>query len=332
VPDASFFPPLPEGDLDLDKIKQWVQNNVDTFRRSIAMQGELFSSNFVSDTSGWRLFADGDAEFNGDVTVGANGSLSIGGDVPVGASSQFFIHAPSSHIVLIETDDSNDNILNIDQHEERGRIFWQTSATTFFDQVRLYGPDHATQASDIELYEQGGDVAYQWDESAAAHIYSVGGSEVARFEADAGHNLQGLAWTTWTPTPTNFAVGTGGNAGITARYVRIGDLVTCQVSIVFGTTGNSVSGSMIISLPFDAVSLVAGTTRMPLGQCIMGDAGVAAYGGQVELEPSDSGAVRFMFLDSNADGEQTNVATSSTLPFAWNDDDWVTATFVYEAA
>jgi hypothetical protein len=159
MPDASFFPPLPEADLDLDKIKQWVQNNVDTFRRSIAMQGELFSSNFVSDTSGWKLFAAGDAEFNGDVTIGDNGSLSIGGDVPVGAVSQFFIHAPLQHIALIETDDSNDNILNIDQHEERGRIFWQTSATTFFDQVRLYGPDHATQASDIELYEQGGDVA-----------------------------------------------------------------------------------------------------------------------------------------------------------------------------
>jgi hypothetical protein len=140
----------------------------------------------------------------------------------------------------------------------------------------------------------------------------------------------GGEWAAWSPTPTNFAVGTGGDAGITARYVQLGDFVTCQISIVFGTTGNSVSGAMTVSLPVTARALVTGTSRVPWGNCIMGDTGVAAYPGQVEQV--DGTTARFVFFDSNADGEQTNVSTSSTTPFTWDDADWLTAVWTYEAA
>jgi hypothetical protein len=329
---SPFFGPLPEGALDLDYIKQWVQNNTDTFRRSIAMQGTLFSSNFVDDTSGWRLNADGSIEVNGDILVGANGSIGVGGGVPVGAAGQFFLHADSNHLALLETDSAEypDTIGFVDVNAEAIRFAWIDNASVTTLRALILGPHHATRPFDIDLLDSNEDIAYRWSDATPAHVFFIGGAEVARFEADAGHNLQGLAWTTWTPTPTNFAVGTGGNAGITARYVRIGDLVTCDVSIVFGTTSNSVSGAMAISLPVTAVGLTTGTTRKPLGNCIMGDAGVAAYGGQVEQV--DGTTVRFVFFDSNADGEQTNVVTSSTTPFTWGDDDWVTATFVYEAA
>jgi hypothetical protein len=285
MPDATFFPPLPEGELDLDKIKQWVQNNVDTFRRSIAMQGELFSANWVDNTTGWKLFADGSAEFNGHVNlVGAGASLSVGAETLAGVASQVHIHSVLEHIALLEKDDADypDDALIIDINGKVGRIFWYAPHPTAERYLELYSPSHATQAHDIILYDSNDDVIYQWDESAADHIYSVGGGEVARITGTTGHNLQGLAWTTWTPALTgavsNPNLGSTGTAE--GRYVRIGNLVFAQFECVFNGTGISAgSGQWFVSTPVAAASTSTQSLNAQMGSGFrFGSSTVSAWG------------------------------------------------------
>src|SRR5687767_2356476 len=47
------------------------------------------------------------------------------------------------------------------------------------------------------------------------------------------NSLQGLAWTTWTPSYSGITIGTG---TVTARYVQIGDVVHFIYQRVWGTT------------------------------------------------------------------------------------------------
>lgn len=134
-------------------------------------------------------------------------------------------------------------------------------------------------------------------------------------------------WTTWSPTVANFTVGTGGNAGVTARYAAFGQTVICTVVGVLGTSGMSVGGSVTITLPLTATSLPAGVTRLPVGDCIFGDAGVLAYDGMVEKTSTTE--VRLQ-AKSTPSSFLTLGNISSTVPFTWAASDWFTASWVYE--
>lgn len=58
------------------------------------------------------------------------------------------------------------------------------------------------------------------------------------------------AWTPYTPTIGNVVLGTGGTA--VSRYAQYGRLVVFQGSILLGSSGASVSGSITVSLPVTA--------------------------------------------------------------------------------
>lgn len=79
----------------------------------------------IGATEGYALQADiGAAQFNGFVIIGEGGTLSVGGPAPAGGSSQFFVTAPLEHIVLIESEDVDDNVAVIDINDDIFRVFW----------------------------------------------------------------------------------------------------------------------------------------------------------------------------------------------------------------
>lgn len=173
---TDFFGPLPQAELDLDQIKRWVQYNTDTFHRSISMQGTLFSADFVSGTSGWRITTDGSAEFNEDVTIGGANTT----------SAQLKIHNVLEHIALFENDGSNypEDFLTMDAQAEIFRVLWQdlngVGATLSYGGLRIYGPSHATQAHDIELQDSSQSAILRWDDSGDELVFIIPPTEVAR--------------------------------------------------------------------------------------------------------------------------------------------------------
>lgn len=140
----------------------------------------------------------------------------------------------------------------------------------------------------------------------------------------------GQAWTAWTPSLTNIAIGTGGSALLTAKYVQIGKLVFCRVTIILGTSGASVSGAIALSLPVTAITYPGSTVGVaPLGTAAFLDAATASYSGAVAWNSTTT--VTLQPFDTSGTYSK-KVVTSATIPFAFGAGDEVHAEFVYEAA
>lgn len=165
-----------------------------------------------------------------------------------------------------------------------------------------------------------------WSPVAGSIAVSSGGSEVARFTADAGHNLQGLAWTTWTPTLTNLNIGSTGTQ--VARYVRVGNTVHFYWSVVLGGTGISVGSVPTISLPVTASSSYI-ANRFDIGDAEFIEAGVQVLLGRTRLNTTSVVTP----LTMSASGTFVTPGTlSATSPFTWGTGDIITLTGTYEAA
>lgn len=122
---------------------------------SLRVTGNIESSNWVNDTTGYQLRSNGDAEFNGEVRIGS------------AASSQLKLHGPNQQLNILETDgaDYPNRIFIIDANAEIGRIMWETLPATFVELMRFYGPNHGTQANDVEIRTGAGATAFRWDDS-----------------------------------------------------------------------------------------------------------------------------------------------------------------------
>lgn len=135
----------------------------------------------------------------------------------------------------------------------------------------------------------------------------------------------GANWTplfvkgTYTPTLTAMAIGTGGGATNTAKYVYSYGKIFIQGVITFGTSGATLpGGAPLISLPsgysFDT-SVVGPVAAMQLGFCTFLDASAGA-GWMGITRYNTSTNVRVVL--HNAAGSLTqHLATSATVPFTW---------------
>ena len=154
----------------------------------------------------------------------------------------------------------------------------------------------------------------------------------SRYNADVVDNMAAIgdARTSYTPTLTNVAVGTGGNAETTGKYVKAGRLVVFRVKLVLGTSGASVSGVIGISLPFTAAGPAAGYNETASFNGIFLDVGAALYPTLAIQETND----RINLFPINAAGTFATLgaATSSTVPFTWAAGDQIHLSGVYEAA
>jgi hypothetical protein len=131
-----------------------------------------------------------------------------------------------------------------------------------------------------------------------------------------------LAWTSYTPTFTNFTLG---NGTITlAKYAKLGKIAVVKLLVTLGST-SSVSGRIGISLPVTATSDY--TDRL-LNSCGLSAGGVSATG--FVAMGSSTRVDLYALLASGTYVTNTNI--SSTIPGTWATGSSFAATFTYEAA
>jgi hypothetical protein len=139
----------------------------------------------------------------------------------------------------------------------------------------------------------------------------------------ANWNTFGDAWSTYTPTLTNIAVGTGGSAKNAGRYIRVGRLVLFEVELILGTSGASVSGLIGISLPVTQQAADRNSFHARMRD------GTTYYGALLDNSVSE----RVDIYAANAGGQYLfQSATSATVPFTWGAGDGLHLWGFYEAS
>lgn len=128
------------------------------------------------------------------------------------------------------------------------------------------------------------------------------------------------AWTTWIPTWTNLTIG---NAVVTAKYQRVGRLITFRLKVVLGTT-SSVGTAPIFTLPVTAHADYAG--EFPLGPATYADTGTKVWEAFCQLNNTTTAFLR------HSDGASAFTNTTATAPFTWTTNDIINAIGTYEAA
>jgi hypothetical protein len=127
------------------------------------------------------------------------------------------------------------------------------------------------------------------------------------------------AWTSFTPTWTNFTVG---NAAVTGRYCKIGKVVDVYVKVTLGST-SSVTGTLIITnLP------TASNSGMFEARSYLLDQGVGGYFGGLEIYGATGYISAFL---SNSTYVTPSVA-NATVPFTWGNGDSFSIQARYEVA
>lgn len=128
------------------------------------------------------------------------------------------------------------------------------------------------------------------------------------------------AWATWTPTWTNLTVGNGTTI---AKYQKTGRVVTFRIKFTLGST-STVGTSPVYTLPVTAAADYI--AEWPIGKAVLTDSGVKSYNGDVQIQTTTQGNVRY---DDGA-GSWSNV--SATVPFTWGTGDYIQLSGFYESA
>jgi hypothetical protein len=322
--------------------------------------GVIQSDDFVTGTSGWQIAGDGSAEFNdvlvrGDIESGNWDGTSPANlaTVDTGATAGFYLDSSvgaaqfEGDIWLrgnLQASDDTDIVFGDDADATIGFISGTSAlqvaggsllslsatnvslaaATTLnVGEPTTNLMNLSAEAISVEVPTEAGLGVNMLDDSLAVLFNEV---EVARFTADAGNNLQGLAWTDWTPQFTNFS--TVGGSTITARYVQIGQTVHCRLHIIVGTTPTV--GDVRVSLPVAAASTGLTALTSPLGTATLLETGVANNSGLVVWVTTTTVGIRTF---STATAPDLRIAAlSATVPFTWAGADEIHAEWTYEAA
>lgn len=148
----------------------------------------------------------------------------------------------------------------------------------------------------------------------------VGGNKVS-LNRVAGRTETSARVGGWTPTWTNLAVGTGGDASNTGSYyVADGDM-RLRALAVLGTSGASVSGVVTLTIPTGWRLNLRAVRRSVLGSCLV-RAGGTEFECTVDNSGLTSGAVRVMARNV-AGTYQTLTNTSATVPGTFAAGDFV---------
>lgn len=131
------------------------------------------------------------------------------------------------------------------------------------------------------------------------------------------------AWQAWTPSFTNWTIGTGGSAGTVANYVQIGKFVSFYLVTTLGTSGASVGSGVSFTLPVAATTTA---TAANFGLVSTITTGVI-YNGFIQLL---SGKASVSIGLTNATFLQS-ASVTSTQPATWAAGDSMRITGRYEA-
>lgn len=132
----------------------------------------------------------------------------------------------------------------------------------------------------------------------------------------------GWAWSSWTPTFTDF---TKGSAAIVAKYIQTGKTVNLRMSIVLAND-SSVSTQFIFSLPITSASYLA--THV-IGSANLFVASTSYYPAIVRWASTTTADIQA--IDANSTFVR-NSSITPTVPATWATNDSITVAAVYEAA
>jgi hypothetical protein len=128
------------------------------------------------------------------------------------------------------------------------------------------------------------------------------------------------AWTTYTPVLTGPTLG---NGSISARYLKIGKMVTVEVRFALGST-SAIGADNFISLPFNAAQGAGLTIPVTLM-----DFGTTQFMGIGYLQYADT--IRLLITNTTTSYGNAALVTS-TVPFTWTTNDYIAFVITYEAA
>jgi len=130
----------------------------------------------------------------------------------------------------------------------------------------------------------------------------------------------GGAWVSYTPVLTGPALG---NGSISARYLKIGKMVTVEVRFALGST-STIGADNFISLPFNAAQSAGLTVPVTLM-----DFGTTQFMGIGYLQYADT--IRLLVANTTTSYGSAALVTS-TVPFTWTTNDYIAFVITYEVA
>lgn len=138
----------------------------------------------------------------------------------------------------------------------------------------------------------------------------------------------GGEWTTWSPSYSNITVGDG---SVTARYMRIGDLVAAFWQFTMGgTSAYGGAGSESVSVPVTPASHYDNAISV-VGHAVFSEGGSTVKMGYVRLNDSLTDFDLVQSQLANTD-QIIQGAVTATDPFTFGSTDVIEFTAVYEAA
>lgn len=133
------------------------------------------------------------------------------------------------------------------------------------------------------------------------------------------------AWQDWTPTWTNFTVG---SAAIEAKYCQIGKTVFFRLRVLL--SGSTMGTSPIFSLPVTAATY-PGTTKTTITTAVLlTDYGSAVWAGYGVL--NNTTTCSLLQYAAALTPLQAQVGITATTPFTWANNDEITLQGFYQAA
>lgn len=151
------------------------------------------------------------------------------------------------------------------------------------------------------------------------------------FNVDSSGNLTACANITtgvWTTFATSWTTGGSapsiGNGTITARYSRVGRMITYLISLSAGSTTNFGTGEFRFSLPATQ-STAIGSNGFYVGDALGIDTGTGLYMGVSVIDNTNNFVRVFK-------GDGTTNPWSNTVPFTWGNTDSLNISITYEAS
>lgn len=133
----------------------------------------------------------------------------------------------------------------------------------------------------------------------------------------------GSAWTSYTPSFTNFTLG---NGTVAAYYKQIGKTVLGYISIVFGST-TAITGTPGFSIPVAHSTDYVSNPDVGYGRYVDDNTGTG-YRGFTDIDLTNDNFRPF--IDNVAATYATLGVITTTIPFTWTTSDRLELNFLYE--
>lgn len=222
-----------------------------------------------------------------------------------------------------------------------GETWVYASATTF----TVAGVDVRTKypvGTKIRL-KQGGSFKYYYIVTTAfstnTTVTVTGGIDYTLANASITENYFSYSQTTvghpeyfnFTPSWTNFAVGTGGLALNEGRFKMDGRKVSGYTRAILGSSGASVGASPNYLTPVPLATQYNGSYNYPLGQTWTTDAGTQQYIATL-VSTTGNKLAPLVEIVNNVNGYAIPAGPSSGTPMSWGPGDSVQTVFDFEAS